>query len=212
MRLSWIIVVSGLCTTSFTYETQQVMGGPELGATPSFACTDPLADKPNCSCTCTNGITFDQPLSLDSQNCPGTPAYDCQVEKDECARQEQVLKDEITKKTQEYNECKTELSKCVPAQIRSRYRYKGCFQVTPGSLFLPGTRSSSDVMTVELCAVHCQAHRHFATTNANVCFCGDKVVGTAPEVKHSDCNSPCIGDKTEMCGALWKFSLYTKVA
>lgn len=31
MRVSWITIVSGLCTTAFTYETQQVMGGPDLG-------------------------------------------------------------------------------------------------------------------------------------------------------------------------------------
>ncbi|EMD61690.1 hypothetical protein COCSADRAFT_202067 [Bipolaris sorokiniana ND90Pr] len=104
-----------------------------------------------------------------------------------------------------------ELSAHVPAQIRSRYRYKGCIQVTPGSSFLPGIRSESDTMTVELCAVQCQAFQHFATTNARTCFCGDKVVGTVLEVKHSDCNSPCAGDKTEMCGAFWKFNLYTKV-
>ncbi|EMD97614.1 hypothetical protein COCHEDRAFT_1019003, partial [Bipolaris maydis C5] len=62
------------------------------GATPSLECVDPLA-KPTCSCSCTNGVIFNQTLSVSPQkdnNCDS-----CELEKEKCFDREQGCRAEI---------------------------------------------------------------------------------------------------------------------
>ncbi|XP_014562436.1 hypothetical protein COCVIDRAFT_55005, partial [Bipolaris victoriae FI3] len=58
------------------------------GATPSLECI-PQSSEANCDCTCSNGIQFNQPLSLGSTS--NRLSGDCQVEKDECLLREAQL-------------------------------------------------------------------------------------------------------------------------
>lgn len=60
---------------------------------PSIVCDSALSDRPNCSCTCTNGITFDQALDPFSSSTNGTPDDSvCQADKTECFERERQLK------------------------------------------------------------------------------------------------------------------------
>ncbi|EUC41828.1 hypothetical protein COCMIDRAFT_52565, partial [Bipolaris oryzae ATCC 44560] len=61
------------------------------GATPSLECTD-SSTAPTCACACSNGVTFNQKLSLNSLTTPTTPSDDtCQKDKVGCLQREQQL-------------------------------------------------------------------------------------------------------------------------
>jgi hypothetical protein len=84
-----------------------------VGAEPSIVCDDASAEKPNCSCTCTNGITFDQPL--DPFHSPSSGAADdtvCQAEKTECQAEKTECQAEKTECQAEKAECQAEKAEC----------------------------------------------------------------------------------------------------
>ncbi|EMD90912.1 hypothetical protein COCC4DRAFT_136239, partial [Bipolaris maydis ATCC 48331] len=50
-----------------------------IGASPSITCIDPSLNNHDCSCTCTNGITFKQlvpsPIRANVTACPSLDEY-----------------------------------------------------------------------------------------------------------------------------------------
>lgn len=87
-------------------------------------CDDASAEKPNCSCSCTNGIMFDQPLdpfhSPSSSSSSSTADETiCQAEKTECLAREQTsvaevaaLKDQLAASNKELADNKNQLTAC----------------------------------------------------------------------------------------------------
>jgi hypothetical protein len=64
-------------------------------------------------------------------------------------------------------------------------------------------------MTPVACAAQCTGFKFFGVQDGFSCFCGDdygKKYGPAPE---SDCNVPCTGDSSIMCGGGRRNSIYT---
>jgi len=105
MRVNWIFTLSVLCVTAYTYDTQEVFGSLDLsgnsyqcenGMKPSITCMNPSSNNHSCSCTCTNGIMFQQPLPL-SSHIGGSSASlaDCQAGKNECLAREKDLMDQL---------------------------------------------------------------------------------------------------------------------
>ncbi|EUC40161.1 hypothetical protein COCMIDRAFT_44244, partial [Bipolaris oryzae ATCC 44560] len=81
---------------------QQVLGSLDVsgnsykcenGVKPTPNCVD-SSEKPTCACTCSNGITFNQPLSLNPPTCPSDEV--CQKAKDDCLLREQQLSAQLT--------------------------------------------------------------------------------------------------------------------
>ncbi|KAK4032780.1 WSC domain-containing protein [Parachaetomium inaequale] len=86
--------------------------------------------------------------------------------------------------------------------------YLGCF-VDNAARALPKNIVSQDGMTAAKCAANCAGFAYFGTQWSRECYCGN----TRPEEQaaESDCNMPCDGDATEMCGAGMRLSVYGPV-
>ena len=68
-------------------------------------------------------------------------------------------------------------------------------------------------MTSSGCALYC-ADKGFAyagTENAGQCFCGNELVASQLE-PDTDCNVPCEGAATEICGGPARLSVFTNKA
>ncbi len=87
--------------------------------------------------------------------------------------------------------------------------YLGCF-VDSAARVLPENIVSQDGMTAANCAANCAGFAYFGTQWGRECYCGN----TAPEdqTAESDCNMPCDGDATQMCGAGMRLSVYGPVS
>ncbi|RYN19465.1 hypothetical protein AA0113_g11421 [Alternaria arborescens] len=111
MRAVGIFVVSALCTQVHGYDAQQLLGSLDLsgssykcdnGVKPSIACVDPATAHDTCSCTCTNGIKFDQPLDPFSSTANGSSGSGpennsaCQADKDRLIERQQELMAQVT--------------------------------------------------------------------------------------------------------------------
>lgn len=114
----------------------------KIGVKPLITCTDPSLQEHSCSCTCTNGISFDQPVPLASQNNSGTNADGCEPEREQWLEREQQLIAEISQKQKELLDREQEflkreedltdkLSKCT------KTTYQGCYT---GGTWTTGTK------------------------------------------------------------------------
>ena len=63
--------------------------------------------------------------------------------------------------------------------------------------------------TTHVCADMCAGFQYFALQYATQCFCGNSYDSGGPAPGgDADCNMPCSGDPTVMCGAGWRNSVY----
>jgi hypothetical protein len=86
--------------------------------------------------------------------------------------------------------------------------YLGCF-VDNAARVLPDRIISEDDMTAAKCAANCDGYLYFGTQWSRECYCGnDEPTEAAPA---SDCNMPCSGDATEICGAGMRLTVYGPV-
>ena len=90
------------------------------------------------------------------------------------------------------------------------FRYVGCWR-DDGNRTLTGASSSAPgFMTNRACREYCRERGfNFAGTQLrNYCFCGNSYdrLGQAPE---PECNTPCDGNKEEMCGGSWRNSVFS---
>jgi hypothetical protein len=218
MKLPWILFFSGLCANVYGNNTQQVLessvdlfGTPytcengmstltvlfictsllhEIGVKPSITCTDPSSDAPNCSCTCTNGIIFDQPLLPAFGGGPNIALKVCEADKDKLLAREQEVTAELT-------------------ALKSRdYQYKGCYN---GNVLPPGHfRVVDRGLTIARCLAMCYPSLHFAATSTD-CYCMDTLINpTGLVVSDAECSMKCAGSTTEKCGATGRTTVYSK--
>ena len=71
---------------------------------------------------------------------------------------------------------------------------------------LPEKIISIDDMTPAVCAANCADYSYFGTQWSRECYCGNLAPTEAADP--ADCNMPCAGDSTEMCGAGMRLSVY----
>jgi hypothetical protein len=90
-----------------------------------------------------------------------------------------------------------------------QYPYVGCFVDTPARV-LPDKLTGANDMTIAKCAQNCEGYAFFGTQWSQECFCGNNPpTQTAPE---SECNMPCAGDSSQLCGAGMRLSVYKHAA
>ena len=65
------------------------------------------------------------------------------------------------------------------------------------------------IMTIGKCLEECKDYKYAAVQNHRECFCGDEFRQETKFLKDSECNRPCDGDQTQMCGGGWKMNVYT---
>jgi len=101
---------------------------------------------------------------------------------------------------------------CSPKKSISNAVYLGCYK-DQGDPYgtrgrdLSGYMFSSPNMTTELCISECRK-RGFAfagTQYGSQCFCGNSYGKFGPA---NNCNMPCSGNKSEICGGFWANSIY----
>ncbi|XP_078691955.1 uncharacterized protein LOC144922184 [Branchiostoma floridae x Branchiostoma belcheri] len=91
-------------------------------------------------------------------------------------------------------------------------RYHGCFRDYPVRKFPHSPLWNHPAMTGELCWKHCQdlGYPYSATEYYRQCFCGttQNFNNLGPQLPDSQCNTPCSGNPNEMCGGVWRMSVY----
>jgi len=65
-------------------------------------------------------------------------------------------------------------------------------------------------MTPEKCAASCADFEYFGMEYGVECYCGDRIAAVATTEPEGECNVPCQGDSSKMCGGGWHLSIYEK--
>jgi hypothetical protein len=178
---------------------------------PSIACVDPATNHDTCSCTCTNGIKFDQPLDPFSSTGNGSsgPCLEdhsaCQADKDLLMAQ---IKD-LTDDQQKHLKSKQDLLDRITT-YQNTYHYQGCFTDAAAHVLDAIKEVADKNLTVEKCAIMCKDYKHFGINYGQYCMCGDKFANPTKEVAETDCNSLCGGNKQQKCGGNSRLSIYSK--
>lgn len=96
------------------------------------------------------------------------------------------------------------------------FKYLGCGPDFPGKpRTLPSNQlNDPEEMTVERCIDHCRTSGYTiaGVEYSQQCFCGNSIPqDRAPDPKRmGNCNMPCTGDQTQICGGASLISLYQK--
>jgi len=79
----------------------------------------------------------------------------------------------------------------------------GCTTDDPNDPTLTAEKVSMDKMTPVLCVNHCVGSNliYAGIENGTDCYCGNELSQLAQNATETDCNVPCPGDATQMCGA-----------
>jgi hypothetical protein len=141
MKLPWILFVSSLCAEAYGSNIQTVLGNSldlsgtlytcengmlnftvflnyrfllnQLGVKPSITCED-LSHIHSCSCTCTNGLRFEQSLPSsvqpDGSSSSSSSLDACQKANNECLVREQDLTNQLSQKERDLLQREEELS------------------------------------------------------------------------------------------------------
>jgi hypothetical protein len=101
--------------------------------------------------------------------------------------------------------------KAQTTTCRYEPRCKGCF-LDNAARDVAGTVALTVDMTVEMCVGICseQGYTVAALQFASQCFCGNSY-GFYGQVSEDECNVPCMGDSSQMCGGGWRNNVYTIV-
>ncbi|KAK3337173.1 WSC domain-containing protein [Cercophora scortea] len=101
------------------------------------------------------------------------------------------------------------------------YIYLGCYNETTAIAGTSGDRAlaggTNEVkpgnMTVETCLGFCATgatrYKYAGLEFARECWCAQELSVLAKKQADSECNLPCEGDKTEVCGGSLKLTVYT---
>lgn len=89
------------------------------------------------------------------------------------------------------------------------YAYMGCYNETSGRTFNATSTRDSAGMTVPKCADFCSSYAYFGLEMGVECWCGPYPRPNSGRVPNqADCNMPCVGDKTTLCGAANRLNVY----
>ncbi len=62
--------------------------------------------------------------------------------------------------------------------------------------------------TPDTCATLCAGFAYFGLQYGNQCFCDNANAMTQGQLTEADCDAPCTGDASVMCGGTWRNSIY----
>eukprot|EP01064_Diplonema_japonicum_P039206 TRINITY_DN977_c0_g5_i1.p1 TRINITY_DN977_c0_g5~~TRINITY_DN977_c0_g5_i1.p1 ORF type:complete len:2288 (+),score=451.00 TRINITY_DN977_c0_g5_i1:87-6950(+) len=85
--------------------------------------------------------------------------------------------------------------------------YEGCYVVSSPRVLSSAGYTASD-NTIEMCISVCRHNGHtFAGLDGQECRCGSDITG-ATSTPESECNTPCPGDNTKICGGSSRSSIH----
>ncbi|KAM6513609.1 hypothetical protein FALCPG4_015994 [Fusarium falciforme] len=96
--------------------------------------------------------------------------------------------------------------------VPAGWAYRGCYIDPPGRAMAGAPGSPSSSMTPEKCIATCIANGFTVAglEYAEECYCGNELNNAASKTAETDCNMPCSGDSTQMCGAGNRLSIYSE--
>ena len=96
--------------------------------------------------------------------------------------------------------------------------YVGCFTDSPDR-DMEGIQASvggdmeffdmGDNGSADTCATLCAGFTHFGLQYGNQCFCDNANSMAQGRLSDAECDAPCSGDESQMCGGTWKNSIYS---
>nr|CEG04248.1 unnamed protein product [Fusarium clavum] len=99
----------------------------------------------------------------------------------------------------------------VATDLPGSWSYAGCYIDPPGRAMEAAPGGPSKDMTPQKCIATCikAGFKIAGLEYAEECFCGNVLNNAASKTKESECNMPCAGDSSQMCGAGSRLSLYS---
>ncbi|KAK0618381.1 glyoxal oxidase N-terminus-domain-containing protein [Bombardia bombarda] len=94
-----------------------------------------------------------------------------------------------------------------PATVEN-YNWYGCQTESATGRALSATDFAADTMTLESCRTFCSAYTYFGAEYGRECYCGNSFSAGSVPAPASDCNFPCPGNTSELCGAGARLSVY----
>ena len=91
--------------------------------------------------------------------------------------------------------------------------YQGCFRDVPAAPDLAlatGLEQPSLQLSDRTCALACAAFTFYAMRGGDECVCGDSF-GRYGAVNDTECDVPCSGEASRLCGGLNRTSIYRQV-
>lgn len=107
----------------------------------------------------------------------------------------------------------TSVTSTIPTGLPSvgLYSFVSCWAEPSDGRALSAAFEGADDMTLETCAAFCSTYPYFGTEWSSECWCGNELTSGSAAASLSDCDYPCAGDATEMCGGSRRLSLYQNV-
>lgn len=88
------------------------------------------------------------------------------------------------------------------------YDYVSCWAEPSEGRALPAASFADPDMTLEMCAAFCSAYPYFGTQWSTECFCDVQLTAGSAAAPESECNMPCGGDASQLCGGSRRLSLF----
>ncbi|KAF8855141.1 hypothetical protein BDZ45DRAFT_676433 [Acephala macrosclerotiorum] len=90
----------------------------------------------------------------------------------------------------------------------STFQYIGCYTDLVNNVrTLSSIKYVNSTMTLEMCATKCTSYDYFGVEYGSECYCGYTLNATL-RATETDCNKPCGGNATEICGKANRLSTY----
>lgn len=86
--------------------------------------------------------------------------------------------------------------------------YAGCVLDSPASRVLTGYSVGREDMTPQLCASLCGEYAYFGLEFGKECYCGNALQAGYVTAPDPECNTPCYGAGTNICGAPDRLTVY----
>ena len=94
-----------------------------------------------------------------------------------------------------------------PNAAPAEYEYHGCYTDDVAHRVL-GQGFGDDAMTPAKCAAACPGAAFIGLEWARECWCGPELDPLSTEVDSGECNGPCSGDETFLCGSDVRLTMY----
>ena len=99
-----------------------------------------------------------------------------------------------------------------PATVGS-FTSLGCYNDSVNARILQDAQPAlGQATSLETCAQKCAGYTYFGAEYAKECYCGNTLLNYAAPQAATDCNMPCVGNSTELCGGSSRMGLYQLAA
>jgi hypothetical protein len=99
----------------------------------------------------------------------------------------------------------------VTVSVSPAYTVVGCYREPPRSQgrVLDDKNTGDDAMTTATCAAFCSDFKYFGTEYGRECWCGNDINANAAAAESvTECDKPCAGAASELCGAGDRINVY----